>query len=68
MQNQKAADVKTNEAKTDYPSATAGGKSKYISDSNTLRTNLKAALKFERTVGFFKRYRKNQTSGRSIQA
>ena len=26
MQNQKAADVKTNEAKTDYPSATVGGK------------------------------------------
>ena len=57
MQNQKAADVKTNEAKTDYPSATARGKGKYISDSVMLKTHLKAMMKFDQTLDsfFFKR-------------
>ena len=54
------ASEKINEAKTDYLSITVGGKGKYIFDSNKLRTNLKAAMKFEQTVDCFKRCRKNQ--------
>ena len=53
MQNQKAIDVKTNESKTDYPSATAGGKGKYISDPVMLKMHLKATMKFDQTLDFF---------------
>ena len=69
MQNQKAADVKTNEAKTDYPSATAGGKGKYIFNSVILKTHLKAMMMFDQTLDFFLSIRRKiKTSGRSIQA
>ena len=54
MQNQKAANVKTNEAKTDYPSATAREKGKYISDSVMLKTHLRATMKSEKTMDCLK--------------
>ena len=59
MQNQKVIDVKTNESKTDYPSTTTRGKGKYISDSIMLKMHLKATMKFDQTVDFFKRQKKN---------
>ena len=68
MQNQKTTDMKTNEAKTDYPSTTAGEKGKYISDSIMLKMHLKAAMKFDQTLDFSSVRRKIKTSGRSIQA
>ena len=60
MQNQKTADVKTNvlekidEAKTDYPSAMAGEKGKYIFDSIILKKHLRATMKSEQTVDCLK--------------
>ena len=66
MQNQKASDVKTNvskkinEAKTDYPSATMGGKGKYTSNSVMLKRHLKATMKFDQTLDCFKHQWKNQ--------